>query len=804
MWHPTKISPFPSDNIDPKKKNEKWGLQYVKAIFSTDQFGGPTIFGGDSELHKEISRWYFGDIDETKYMPFLNMDSKDPNSQWLKSIDWRAINYLAKRVNIAVDKIHAVKFDPVVEAISPNAFDERLKFRANIRAVRERRDFLMKAGIGLDSMLPQGVDLQELPENDEEMAIFDQMNWKHAASIFIEKGITETINRLNFEEQRRQVDFDLVLFNLGRVETHMGSDFMPMGSRIDPRKSIVPPSSKPDFSDSQYRAQIEEMSISQVSDRFPHLDAEFLDRVLAFSDRRYQGYYQDDIFRTEDAFGSITSTDVERVRVLFGKIKTTNTRSVVKQKSKQGNPILRKKGFTYGNTKKKQEDFKDTYKNERDFYRTNYPAVYEFAWVIGMDELLMWRQMPNTIVSSLNEELLQDKIYVPNMRDGKTVSMCRQAVPLLDAIHRQHLKLQQIVATDIPNGIEIDLPALQKVAMQNRDGRNMTTLELIDLYLQRGIIITSDPSRDKPGQTKKPITPLSGGMADSIVHHINLLKEHLNSLDQVTGFNNASLASQVPERQGKGVTEMQAQATDQALAYISNADFEIMKATYRNFGKLHGLAEKYSPDKERRRRIFGYAPAGTGGFEPIFKYDYGITIKARPTGQEWREFYMTLQNAYTNDRIAPEDEAAIRLITNLKEARQYLAYYSKKRQEQKQQAEERKLKIQAEGNAEASKATAAIQLQAKEKELEKEQMKGSNEQRTELVKHQNRMKEIKLEKELERENMLLQISAKGETDQGLAQVKGEIDTEILLAEAEIEEEMLPQRNKFKNDGKQQQ
>lgn len=778
-WTVDKMSPFPPDNVAPEvKANEEWGLQAAKAVWSTDQLTGPTLFNRDYNFYHRANQWYFGNIDIDKYKPWLYVDPKDTNTEWLQSIDWEPVLYFAKRVNSAVSKVATIQYDPIVTAVSPNAVGEQIKFEAAIRAVMNRKEFFQNAGFDMTGLLPPGVAMDDVPNNDQELDLFMQMRYKHWASMKVELGIKDAINRLNYQEIKRQFDFDLVLWNIGRIETWMGSDFKPYGRRVDPRKSVIPESDKPGFEDNQFRGTIEEYSIAQIAVNHPHLSREKLDKVAEFSDKRYQGYYQDSFFRNDSLF-EIQANDVERVRVLKFRIKTVNERVKVKMKDRHNNTILRDKGFNSLKTKGQQDQFKKAYGKTREFYRTKYNAVYEGEWVVGSDVLLQWRQVPYTIDTTLNEELLGDKVYVPNMRDGRTVSMAKQSLPILEAIHRQHLKIQQIVATDIPNGIRINMNALSEARLAGHDGRDLSDMQKIDLYRQLGILLDGSDPRDNRGAAKS-MEPLSGGMSESIVNHMAILTDYLQKLDEVTGYNNASLGEQVNPRQGKGVTELQMMGTDTALEYIRHADFQITKAFYSNLGKLHALAEKYSPDKERSRRVYGTKLRPTAGVEKVAMYDYGINIMPQPTAQEWQQFYADIREAKSAGKITARDLAFLRLVDNLKLAYQYLAVFETKREEQVQQLELQKIKENNAGNAEAAQATSQGQNQAKSMELEKERIRTQGKIEEEQVRHQNELAKIQFEKDLELRNKKVEINTKGESD---------VETEI--AKAEIQEEMAP-------------
>jgi len=71
--------------------------------------------------------------------------------------------------------------------------------------------------------------------------------------------------------------------------------------------------------------------------------------------------------------------------------------------------------------------------------------------------------------------------------------------------------------------------------------------------------------------------------------------------------------------------------------------------------------------------------------------EYGIDIEARPTQQEWNQFYADVNEMVATGKIQPEDKVALRRFQNLKQAYSYLKVLSKKREKAQQAFELQKI-----------------------------------------------------------------------------------------------------------------
>ncbi len=786
-------SPFPKDDIDPKKKLlPEWGLMVAHAIFSHDQMDGPSIFRKNAAEYERLSQYYFGDIDTNQFKPYLNVDSNDPlndKQNWMKSIDWNIVNYFHKRVNHAIAKISSVEYDPIVDSTNILAINEKHEFDAKLKFMMRYQTLIQQANLSAESFLPNGVAPDDIPRNMGELEVFKMMNSKHYAAMKIEMGIAHHLKRNNYREIKRQYAFDTVMYNVANVSCTMGRDFMPTIKRSNPFTAITAYSNKPDFRDIPYKATLDQWTMNDIAAHFPEVanDPRLYEKIAenySQAGSNY-GYYQDSYFVNKDYF---RQHDVNRVLLMHFKYISTNQDTYVEQPDQFGNKILRKKKYGSNRTKAQQENFKKRYGNTRQVKRKTYRSVYEGYWVVGSDILLGYGQRINCINPKkteprLNEDLLGEKIYSPNHHNGKSLSMASLAEPLLIKIHQTHLKIDHLIATERPNILKLNLEELRAANLQNRMGEQMSDMEKIDFMIQEGFLIGDTAGRDVRGATAGAYE-IKQSNAEKVIHYINVLNQYLAKLDEITGYNPVSLGQALHPEQGKKVAELQVEATNMSLEHFFNADLEISKAVYRQVGMLHRLGEKHGP-KGLYEHMYG-EPANYGGAN-LDNYEYSWDVQARPTKEEWREFYEMVKQKNTAGLIGSEDMAVLYELKNIKQARIYLGVAEKRKQDQIQANEMQKINANNEGAQQAA-------LVAQEKEQENIAFKADVDKEMKQMdiahdktKHDYKLAEIREKARTEGTWNIAEEKVKGNLANEKEGIKGGLDISKKIIETEEKE-----------------
>jgi len=79
-------------------------------------------------------------------------------------------------------------------------------------------------------------------------------------------------------------------------------------------------------------------------------------------------------------------------------------------------------------------------------------TLYEGVYVVGADELLRWRMVPNMMRSDsdFGKVKMSYQVVAPRMYEGRIESLVSRITGFADMIQLTHLKLQQVMARMVP------------------------------------------------------------------------------------------------------------------------------------------------------------------------------------------------------------------------------------------------------------------------------------------------------------------------------------------------------------------
>jgi hypothetical protein len=412
------IYPFPSDLTDPKEKldKSKFGLQTARAIWYNNKTDGSSLFHNDKRVHRYYIDYALGKQSEHKYKKLLGINSNNINNSMLPAIRWNIRNYATKRLNSVISVVSDKKFDPVVEAIDPFAYDIKEEYKARIKAYVKQKDWVQDLGklIGVD-LTPYGISPEEIPMNDEELDMHMETNFKLESEVILEDGISYHLERNNYEQQRRQMLFDLFVIGVGCLWTGVDEYGNPVVERVSPEDMIVPYSEKPDFDNINYGGRIKRMTVAELKklagDEFSDEDYRIIEENHTdTSDREHDFFdYNDDV--------NSDHGDVSKVKVLHFEYLTQDEMVHIEKPDRFGNKKFSKQPYHVYRTKQEQEKFKEKYGDSRKLYRTSYWSVYSGYWIVGSEYVFNYGLKYNTEreKGNLGDAKLGFKVFAPNI-----------------------------------------------------------------------------------------------------------------------------------------------------------------------------------------------------------------------------------------------------------------------------------------------------------------------------------------------------------------------------------------------------
>ena len=208
-----KNAAFPSQFVsDKKKETQDFGLQVGQAIqyewFKRDGMSC-RYYNQWGQFHK-LRLYARGEQSIAKYKNELAVDG---DLSYL-NLDWTPIPILPKFVDIVVNGMSDRLFK--VKAYAQDALSQsrRSKFQDMIEGQMVAKPILetIKKATGLD---PFTMDPEELPNTDEELSLYMQLNYKPAIEIAEEEAIDTLLEENKYLDLRKRFDYDLTVLGIG-------------------------------------------------------------------------------------------------------------------------------------------------------------------------------------------------------------------------------------------------------------------------------------------------------------------------------------------------------------------------------------------------------------------------------------------------------------------------------------------------------------------------------------------------------------------------------------------------------------
>ena len=318
---------------------------------------------------------------------------------------------------------------------------------------------------------------------------------------------------------------------------------------------------------------------------------------------------------------------------------------------------------------------------------------YDGVMVMGTNIILKWELAKNMVrpKSSSQHAMPNYVACAPRMYKGVIESLVRRMIPFADLIQMTHLKLQQVIARVVPDGVYIDADGLNEVDLGT--GAAYNPEDALRLYFQTGSVIGRSYTQEgEYNQGKTPIQQLTSNSGASKTQMLIANYNHyLDMIRSVTGLNEARDGSAPNSDALVGVQKLAALSSNTATRHILDGSLYIYRTlaealTYRVADIL-----EYSDFKEDFiNKIGKYNVSILGEISELYIYDFGVFIELSPDEEQKAMLEQNIQMALSKQDINLEDAIDIREIKNLKLANQLLKVKRKAKEEQDEQREMQK------------------------------------------------------------------------------------------------------------------
>jgi len=379
-------------------------------------------------------------------------------------------------------------------------------------------------------------------------------------------------------------------------------------------------------------------------------------------------------------------------------------------------------------------------------------VLYKGVKVIGNNELIEWKLAENMTrpMADTTRVEMSYTICAPRLYKGRIDSIVSRITGFADMIQLTHLKLQQVIARTVPDGVFLDMDGLAEVDLGN--GTNYNPAEALNMYFQTGSIVGRSLTQEgdmNPG--KVPIQELQTSSGQGKIQSlIATYQYYLQMIRDVTGLNEARDGS-MPEKDTLiGLQKMAVNASNTATRHVMQASLWLTIRTCENISlKVADSLKNPLTLNSLKSSISTYNVATLAEIQNLPLHDFGIYLELEPEEEEKAMLEQNIQMSLQQGGIDLEDAIDIRRIKNLKLANDVLK--QKRKQKQKQAQEQQMQMMQAQEQAKAETAQAVAQA-----ELQKQQALTASNVQYEQAKAQMEMQKLQTQAQIKREEMEIQ------------------------------------------------
>jgi hypothetical protein len=691
--------PFPSESASSSEKaTPEFGLSVGQAIqnewFRKD--GSSARFYSQFRDFHRLRLYARGEQPIGKYKDELAIDG---DLSFL-NLDWTPVPIIPKFVDIVVNGMSERLFQPKAYAQDALSARKRNSYQENLEKQMLSKDLLMnvKDNFGIDMFT---VDPDELPSTDEELALHMQLNYKPAIEIAEETAISTLLDKNRYSEIRPRLEYDIVTLGI----TAAKHEFLPGDgvriSYVDPANLVYSYTEDPNFRDCFYWGEVKTVPLTELYKIDPNIDKDTVKKVQSSSQSWYDyqnlaSVYGDQLF------------DKNTCTLLYFNYKTTKEVVYKKKIDESGAVKVIEKG----------DDFNppDEMLAEGRFERVSktIDVWYDGVMVMGTNILLKWELAENMVrPKSASQYAIPNYVAcAPRMYKGNIESLLRRMIPFADLIQLTHLKLQQVIARMVPDGIFIDADGISEVDLGS--GAAYNPEDALRLYFQTGSVVgRSYTTEGEFNNARVPITPLSspgiGGKVQTLIASYN---HYMDMLRSVTGLNEARDGTTPDPRALVGVQKLAALNSNTATRHILDGTLFITKALAEACSMRIADILQYADFKEEFANQIGqYNVDLLAEIKEMYLYDFGIFIEVAPDEEERQSLEANIQVALTAKDIYLEDAIDIREIKNIKTANQLLKVKRRRKAEKDEQQQMRQQQAAVQGNIQQQQVAAEVSAQ---------------------------------------------------------------------------------------------
>ena len=713
---------FPSQAVsDIEKMSHKYGEEVAKAIRNEWFSESTNKFRGNINNFHKLRLYARGEQPIQKYKNELSING---DLSYL-NLDWKPVPIIPKFVDIVVNGMAQRNYE--INCFSQDAYgiSKRTEYMESMLRDMKSKEFndLAKNQFNID--LYEN-NKEVLPDTEEELKLHMQLTYKQAVELAEEQAINVLMEGSDYELIRRRCLYDLTTIGIAATKTSFDWSDGAEVEYVDPANLVYSHTESPYFDDIYYIGEVKEIPINELVKEFPDLSESELKEI---SDR------------SSDPLRYKVNKDKNQIHVLYFNYKTYANDVYKLKKTGSGGERVIQKDDTFNPPENMDGEYS---KLERVV-----ECLYEGVYILGCDKLLRWRMVPNMMrsQSDFSKVKMSYQIVAPRMYEGRIESLVGRITGFADMIQLTHLKLQQVMARMVPDGVYLDADGLAEIDLGN--GTNYSPQEALNMFFQTGSVIgRSFTSEGDMNPGKVPIQQIQNGAGGNKIQSlITTYNYYLQMIRDVTGLNEARDGSMPDKNALVGIQKMAAANSNTATRHILQSAMFITAEVAECLSLRIADIVEYSPTRNAFIQAIGAHNVATlEELKELHLYDFGIFIELLPDEEEKALLENNIQVALAQKTLDLDDVIDIREIRNIKLANQLLKVKRRKKMERDQAVQQQNMQAQSQANAQAQQAAAQAEIQ-------KNQSKTQSEAQLEQTKNELKIQYLKQEAQVKKELM---------------------------------------------------
>ena len=601
--------------------------------------------------------------------PIDNLVGTD--SQTLPGADLRNMRLATTILESIVGKLNKQRFRPTISMIDALAMNDRIDMKARM----ELAMYLKQQGMQMEQITQQlGLTPDEVPMDTTEMQIMLDCMPQFVEEMNLELALNKIGNENHLDTLARMADYDDAItavrgHYINRVNGKRQVEW------LDPLNSGHSMSFYPDGRDIVWSYRIRPIPVEQVRiEAQEDLTDEQLKNLRGgqFS-LLYNWLFWWNSSNQQNFLTTFTNTYTDYVLVMDFEFVSTDLLYTNVKNGRAYNGYTKKTAGKDGDvyTAKVQNLFGGKY-----ICGSGY--IYDYGVKTGVRQPIVTR---NEDAFKVNASKVYGNFvwYHSSMVRGESISIIDRAKPHIDSIEDTFKKFKTYVREFLPWMIRVDQDALADLAL--KEGDDVTAEDLMTTLLERGIGVVSSSAYKgfHNASVKDALTIISNDGGGNLQVLWNLLLQQINLLHDVVGVPKIDTGGGVNPEQGKAVSQMLLQGSENVLSGLMAAKIGLYTNLWENL--MYDIMQSGEAGVAKGRAF--NIPQGN----PDERIP-NLIVEPLPTDMDWQDLYNKAQQALAAGSLTMDQYAYLKIIDNMKQAWGYLSVQQKRNDIKKAQMQQ--------------------------------------------------------------------------------------------------------------------